>query len=177
MRRMFTLVLVLAAVILAATPQALAQQQKCFEFRAIFQMSLRVDLVTNEGNWVVDSDGICGLLDGQKVTPTLELGPTTSTYHGKVGLDRGGTSVFAFNTNDSFTFGDWHAVYASSPGKAGMYNYQGLGKITGGTGIFQNATGSTTQSGPYILWVDPAEPTILRGKFNGAQIATVCVAK
>jgi hypothetical protein len=91
-----------------------------------------------------------------------------------MGMDRGGTTKYVINATDSFTMGEWHATYQFQPGKAGLFPFRGVGRIIGGTGAFQNATGSLTEEGPFIFWFDG---NFVRGKYQAALSASVCVAQ
>lgn len=51
--------------------------------------------------------------------------------------------------------------------------YDGTGKITGGTGILDGATGKVHESGPYILWF--GEDGNLYGQYNATYIVRVCM--
>jgi hypothetical protein len=189
MRRRIILALTFAFAVGVATfllpvtsPKVLAQQS-CKDFRAMYHMTLMVNINTGEGGWNLDvADPIVALLNGQAVTPTVEfLGGGTSFATGMVGHDRGGTNVWHLSNGDDFTVGAWHAIYPNQPantwggGSAGQYVYNGTGKIVAGTGQLANATGAFSETGPYIVWVDLAsDPPMVYGKYQALLVASVC---
>jgi len=72
-----------------------------------------------------------------------------------------------------FTVSNYHASFPLPTGKAGMGMYNGTGKITSGTGLFNGATGTVSESGPYIIWF--AEDGSVYGQYNATYIVRVCM--
>ncbi len=162
-----------------AQPQA---QRGCMDFRAMYHATLAVNLNTGEGGWIVDPDPVVALLNGEALAPTSEfLGDGTSFQSGKAGHDVGGTTIWHLGNGNDFTVQAGHAIYPNPPadtwggGTAGQYMYSSNGKIVGGSGQFVNATGTYSQSGPYIFWLDLAsDPPMARGKWQALIVASVC---
>jgi len=177
MRRIAVVLMVAFAV--AFVPAALGQQT-CQDFRALYHMILYVDLTSTppSGGWMMDADDpVSGLLDLQPVSPTLGfVQPPASNDTGKVGHDRDTVTTWDFGDGDTITISDWHAVYPNQPGKAGLWTYNGTGKITGGTGKFNGATGTLNETGPYLIWFDfgPQGPTTVHGKYHATIVARIC---
>ncbi len=173
MRRIAIFAMVVA--LLAIGPLGIAQQKNSFEFRVLYTMSLAFNLDTNEGGWTLDGDSPRAILDGEGITPIITVGAVDTSFRGNMGQDRNGTYVFALDADNSFTVSDFHANYEYAPGQAGMVTYHGIGRITGGTGIFSGATGSYAESGPTIMWpvVDAQNVPILIGKYQASGTATI----
>jgi hypothetical protein len=156
------------------SPTASAQS-KCKDLVAMYRVTFRVNLFyedsTNFG-WTIDSNGITATLDGEVLRPTVEFDPEhkgVSFFRGRpdymagVGHDEGQVNVWHFNEGE-FTVGDWHAVYPNQPANiwgdlinppsSALFVYDGTGKIIGGGGAFAGASGSFTETGPFLQWLE-----------------------
>lgn len=176
--------LAVAALLLLLCTWSAFAQQKCQDFRALYHMTLCVNLdekgTCTEQGWLMDTaDPIHALLDLQPLTPTMEFtgAPPVSWSTGVVGHDRGNTTTWHLSDTDSFVVGDWHATYPNQPGKVGLWQYNGTGKIISGTGKFANATGMATETGPYIIWPDVFDadgPHVVAGKYFATIVMRIC---
>ena len=178
-----TMIVVAVALVLGLSPGNAFAQQACHDFRALYHQTLWVNLETNDGTWFTDPDPIRGLFDLQPVTPTVEYIPgTPGGGKGVSGRYSGFQKVWDFGNGDTFTVGNYHAIFPTPPGNAGMGTFIGTGKINGGTGKFQGATGTETETGPYLMWSgdgDIAAPCVagspcLTGKYNATITIRVC---
>ncbi len=175
MRR--TIILIAAVLLLAIVPAGIAQQKKSFEFRVLYTMTLAFNMDTGEGGWMLDGDSPHAILNGEGVTPAITVGAVDSSFRGNMGQDRNGTYVFDLGEDNTFTVEEFHATYEYTPGQGGMVTYHGVGRITGGTGIFTGATGTYAESGPTILWptVNAQNVPFLMGKYQASGAATIYV--
>lgn len=162
-------------------------QEKCQDLRALYDMNLFVNPDPTlppeaQGGWFITEEPIRAILDQQGITPALEMKvPPIGTGHGVVGHDNDAINVWHFD-NGTFTTGNAHAVYPNQPGKAGLWRYNGTSKISDGTGDFEGATGTLTETGPYIVWVEfdnstapcVAGKVCIRGKYFATIIARIC---
>ncbi len=152
-------------------------QQKCRDLRILNNQTLMVNLITNEGDWYLDANSVRGLLDLELVTPTMQYIPGTSSYPNAVaGRYWDVQKTWDFGNGDSFTVGNFHASFPIPPGKVGMGTFNGSGKIIGGTGKFEGATGTENEHGPYLMWimVDGNGVPWLMGKYNATSVSRVC---
>ncbi len=170
--------LVLAAALVLVFSVSVFAQQKCHDIRVLNQQTLKVNLLTGEGDWYLDLDSIGALFDLQPVSPTVQYIPGTSTSpNAVIGRYSNYQKIWDFGKGDTFTVSNYHATFPVPPGKAGLGTFNGTGKITGGTGIFEGATGTETESGPYVTWptVDGNGVPWVMGKYNGMSIIRVCM--
>lgn len=152
--------------------------QKCHNLQILNNQTLTVNLITNEGDWYLDANSVRGLLDLQLVTPTVQYIPGNSAYPSAVaGRYWDYQKKWDFGNGDTFTVGNYHASFPIPPGKAGMGTFNGTGKIIGGTGIFEGATGTESETGPYLTWVmvDGNGVPWLMGKYNATSVIRVCM--
>ncbi len=187
MKRTITFVLgpigPVALVLLVCSSSALCQQ-KCQDFRALYHQTLWVDLVSGAGDWYTDPDAIRGLLDLQPVTPV-----SVQYIPGKSGGGNGVSGRYAdyqkrwdITADDGFLVGDFHAIFPTPPGNAGMGTFMGSGKIIEGWGMFKGATGTEFENGPYMTWMSQGEiggpctdsATCLTGKYFATISIRVC---
>jgi hypothetical protein len=165
-----------ALALLVCSSSTLAQQ-RCQDFRALYHQTLMVNLISNEGDWIQDPDPIRGLLDLQPVTPTVQYIPGNSAYPSAVaGRYWDYQQKWDFGNGDTFTVGNYHASFPIPPGKAGMGTFNATGKIMSGTGIFEGATGTEVETGPYLTWITVDENGVpwLMGKYNAMVVIRVC---
>ncbi len=170
-------VIIAAVFVLLLCASSAFAQQKCQLFQALYHQTLMVNLITNEGDWYMDADPVRGLLGTQPVTPTLEYKIGESAYPSAVaGRYWDYQQKWIFENGDYFIVGEYHATFPVPPGKAGSGTYNGTGKIVEGTGMFQGATGTELETGPFLMWVFVDEYGVpwLTGKYNGMATVRIC---
>lgn len=192
--RRTTILALLVMTALVLTTSAVAQNN-CKDFRAMYRMYYEFNLVTGEGyGWTIDSGGIVALLDGKVSKPTITFlpGVGTSFWTGRadgmagVGHDKGQMNVWDLGNGNTFTTGDWHAVYPNQPantwmpegleGESGtLYVYNGTGKIVAGTGDFASTGGTLTETGPYLQWLSfEGDTPFVHGMYHALIVARIC---
>ena len=175
MRRTYFAMIAIVVLLGFASP-ALAQS-KCHDLRALNTQYLAVDPLGN-GGWSLVPGTTSGVVDWQQLSPYfIEYIPGNSAYPNAVaGRYWDFTQIWHFNDQNgveigTFTVGSYHASFPLPTGKGGMGNFVGGGKITGGTGIFEGASGSLNENGPYLIWF---ENGWTYGRYNATYIARVC---
>ena len=171
MRNLYFALAILAILLGCGTGFA---QQNCHDLRA-----LNTQRLGPEG-WLLEPGSTRGVFDLQLLSPYfIEYIPGESAYPSIVaGRYWDYTQIWHFQDNDgneigTFTAGNYHASFPLPIGKAGMGMYNGTGRITGGTGIFDGATGKVQESGPYMIWF--AEDGNVYGQYNATYSARVCM--
>lgn len=181
MSKLRFMMMAVTLVIVASSANGFAQ--KCHDFRALYHQTLWVNLDTGLGDWYTDPDPIRGLFDLQPVSPTAQyVAGTMGGGSGVSGRYSDFKKVWDFGNGDTFTVGGYHAIFPTPPGKAGMGTFVGTGKIIGGTGKFEGATGTENETGPYLEWIAEeavAEPCVpnspcLTGKYHATIAIRVC---
>jgi hypothetical protein len=174
MRKVFVAITTLGLLLTAAV----ALGQTCHDMSALNSQTLMIDPGGN-GGWSLVPGTTTGILDTHSFSPNyIDYIPGQSAYPSRVaGRYWEYTQIWHFNDKDgkeigTFTVTDYHASFPVPTGKAGMGTYNGTGKITGGTGIFQNATGTVHENGPYLFWF--SEDGWMFGKYNATYVARVC---
>ncbi len=149
-------------------------QQNCHDLRAINTQSLGPE------GWLLVPGATRGVLDQQLFSPHfIEYIPGESAYPSIVaGRYWDYTQIWHFQDNDgneigTFTASNYHASFPLPIGKAGMGMYNGTGKITAGTGVFDKASGKVQESGTYMIWF--GEDGNVYGQYNATYIARVCM--
>ncbi len=168
--------MVFAFIMLVFGASALAQG-KCHDFRALYHQTLWVNLNTGVGEWYLDPDPIRGLFDLQPISPLIQYIPGSSAYPNAVaGRYWDYQVIWDFGDGNTITVGDYRASFPLPPGNAGMGTFMGTGKITGGTGVFEGATGTENESGPFLMWtiVDDQGMPWLTGKYSAMVSIRVC---
>ncbi len=146
-------------VVVLVSTAAFAQQQKSVTVQVLYRCTLWVDLEDQSlsTGWTIDPDGARAIIDGVGVKPTITPLAGDSVYHGMMGKDRNCLTKFDLSGVGNFNIVG-QATYTGAPGQRGMDTYNSQGSVSGGTGLFNNATGSYTETGPWIAWedVDPS---------------------
>lgn len=172
---------IIMTVIMLGCALGASAQQNCQDLRALNTQTLSVDPQGN-GGWLLLPGATTGVLNGQPLSPHyIEYIPPQeggSAYPNAVaGRYWDFTQKWYFQDANghevgTFTVSAYHASFPVPTGKAGMGNFVGSGKITGGTGIFEGASGSMTETGPYLLWF--TEDGWTHGQYNATYIARIC---
>jgi hypothetical protein len=149
MRLKPVLALSLFFAITAAIP--IQAQQPCMDLQALVQASLPSPYPIYQYNtW---GGNVYAMLGGQLLQGIFSGGGEVSQSHGVNTVGKDGFYKFVFGT-DSLTIQFTHAVWPFPPGKGGIGEYKGEGRIAEGTGRFANAWGNVAWSGPFIVWVE-----------------------
>jgi hypothetical protein len=179
MRRIYPAIVVIVLMFLTSAGLA---QPKCVDLRALNTQTLAVDPLGN-GGWNLSPGTTTGVVNWAPLSPNyIEYIPPASggsKYPNAVaGRYWDFTQVWYFNDVNgneigTFTVGSYHASFPLPAGKGGMGNFVGGGKITGGTGIFEGASGSLTETGIYLIWL--GEDGWTYGKYNATYVAKICM--
>ncbi len=162
------LVFVLSFLLAITSAMPMRAQKPCMELRAFAQASLPSPYPIYLYNaW---GGNVYGMLGGQFVQGIFSGGGEAAESHGVNTVGRDGFYKFVFGA-DSLTVQFTNAVWPFPPGKRGIGEYKGEGKIVEGTGRFANAWGNVTWSGPFIVWV---EGESVYARFNADIKGSVC---
>ncbi len=169
-----TLIAIAMMVILLGCVTGAFAQENCHDFRALNNQTY-----TDATSWVLVRGTTTGLLDQQPLSPDyVEYIPGNFAFPSAVaGRYWAFTQIWYFNDQNgnqigTFTVTDYHSSFPIPTGKAGLAIYNGNGKITSGTGIFDGATGTLNESGPYLFWF---EADGFHGKYNATYVAKICM--
>jgi hypothetical protein len=160
-------VAVVAFLLPALGPRAQAQQA-CTPFRAVGQAALPTPhpmLATD--TWGGD---VYGSLGGEFLSGIFSGNDGDQSWQGAGGTGKNGLYKLVFGS-DSFTM-EVHAAFGFPPGKVGLGDYKGNGKIVQGTGRFENASGNLAWAGPFIVWSPDGENFF--GRFNPEIRGNIC---
>jgi len=171
MRVRFFLAAAISCLSLLVLPRAGWAQDNCLSFRGIYQASY--DAVS--GGW----PGTLYAFLGEKellIGTIVASEPGSSSHTGVTGHDKDVSVTWAFTGVDGTFTQEQHGTYPMPPGKSGLGYYNGVAKIVSGTGRFQNASGTTTFGGPYLLWpIEPSNPnSALAGRWNAEVSGKIC---
>lgn len=171
------LITAVTAVLLIGCSIAMAQS-KCHTLRALNTQTLAVS-PTGDGTWYLAPGTTSGIIDWQEMSPyMIEYIPGDAAYPNAVaGRYWNFTQKWYFNKDgseiDTFTVSDYHSSFPLPAGKAGMGTYNGSGKITGGTGIFEGVTGTVSENGPYLIWFTEDGWTL--GTYQATYNVRICM--
>ena len=166
--------IVLAILVVLVGCGAGFAQKSCHDLRALNTQSLGPE------GWTLAPGSTRGVFDGQLLSPYfIEYIPGQIAYPSIVaGRQWDFTQIWHFRDKDgneigTFTASDYHASFPLPPGKAGMGTYNATGRISSGTGMFDGATGTVHESGPYIIWFAPDGSVF--GQYNATYVVRVCM--
>ncbi len=172
------LITTLVTVLLAGCSVAFAQSN-CHTLRALNTQTLAVSPI-GEGSWYLEPGTTSGIIDWQEMSPNMiEYIPGDAAYPNAVaGRYWNFTQIWYFNDKNgheigTFTVTDYHSSFPLPAGKAGMGTYNGSGKITSGTGMFEGATGAVSENGPYLIWF--TEDGWTHGKYQATYNVRICM--
>jgi hypothetical protein len=182
------LVLIVSAMAFSFVPPA-AAQSNCLPFMAIAQAELLNPVYLRPGDlWggpieaTLGDEILVGIFSENDGTPFKNPYPPPpfEPTPGVVGIGRGGTGIYKFSDDDSFTVKVGTAVWPYPPSKNGFGHWRGNAKITGGTGRFANATGHVSGDGPFVVWVEMVAiegvPTpVPAGRWNPTMNGVICL--
>ena len=174
-RTIFALLFVCAvAAALIFLPLPVQSQQNCPSFRILIQAELLVpELLLREGDaW---GGYIHGYLGQEPLHGRWSGNNGNIVNHAHVGLGHDGSELFDFGGGNTLTTVSAHSTFPNPPGllplgAGGLY--QSAGKISGGTGRFQNASGNVFESGPWVAW--DLDKELPQGRFNGQVTGNIC---
>jgi hypothetical protein len=171
MRKVYFALAILAMLLGCGTSFA---QQNCHDLSALNAQSL------GPQGWFLVPGSTRGVFDHQLLSPYfIDYIPGESAYPSIVaGRYWDFTQIWHFrdihgNEIGTFTVSNYHSSFPLPIGKAGLGMYNGTGKITSGTGIFDGAAGKVHESGPFIIWF--GEDGNVYGQYNATYIVRVCM--
>ncbi len=169
---LITVFAVVIATLLVSPPRPRAQGN-CTGFRAVIHGFLPTPIPMREGDtWGGQVYGTLGwdeLLLGNISGNDGEDGPG----QGWTGMGKGGSYIYDFGEDGSFTVEVPNAVWPFHPGQILFGNYNGHGNVVGGTGRFQNASGNLFISGPFMVYSLDNWATV-NGRWNGEISGNIC---
>ncbi len=153
--------------ITAAIP--IQAQQPCMDLQLLMQASLPSPYpIYLYNTW---GGNVYATLGGKFLQGIFSGGGEEAQSHGVNAVGKDGFYKFVFGVADSLTIQFTHAVWPFPPGKGGIGEYKGEGRIVEGTGRFANAWGNVTWSAPFIMWVEGQN---LYARANGFIKGSVC---
>ncbi len=170
---MFVIAAAIAAFLLPANAPKAQAQPNCPSFHALIQAELFPENPLREGD--VWGGNVYAYL-GQEILLGRYSGNSGETSsRGWTNTGTTGSDVFDFGNGNAFTASAAHDVFPTPPGLmpegvGGMY--RAADKIVEGTGIFRNATGNLSVSGPFVVW--GFDQPLPRGRWNGEVSGSVC---
>jgi hypothetical protein len=143
-----------------------AAQDKCQEFRALSQQVFDTALLNYVGPTYAKLGDEVLFDNGQ---PRYAVRPPTTTCKGSNCVETDAQYLYDFGGGDTFTIQVQVATYDEPPS---FSQYRSMNKIIAGTGRFKNATGTLSESGPFLAWVDAKG--VLQSRYNGELTGKIC---
>jgi hypothetical protein len=161
---------ILFAATAAAQPrreslQASKESKTCQEFRSLSQQTFDNAVGGYSGPAFAVLDGEV-LIDPASIPFVI---PPTTSCNGRTCTDRDAQYRLNFGNGDTLTY---ETIVATYPQPPTFGTYRSTNRIVGGTGRFQNATGTLLEYGPFLAWIDAQGQ--LQARYSGEITGKIC---